>query len=71
VSIDSACCGSERLGADTVCLPNSTLCGDHDQFVFWDRVHPSQRAGELSANAYYDGLEFTVPINFKQLAREI
>ncbi|KAM0878768.1 hypothetical protein ACQ4PT_034658 [Festuca glaucescens] len=29
VNIDSACCGSGRLGADSDCLPNSTLCGDH------------------------------------------
>ncbi|KAM0878776.1 hypothetical protein ACQ4PT_034662 [Festuca glaucescens] len=72
VNIDSACCGSGRLGADSDCLPNSTLCGDHDQFVFWDRVHPSQRAGELSAAAYYNGPpQFTAPINFKQLARKI
>lgn len=72
VNIDSACCGSGRLGAESDCLPNSTLCGNHDQFVFWDRVHPSQRAGELSAAAFYDGpAEFTAPINFKQLALKI
>uniref|UniRef100_A0ACD5WRH5 Uncharacterized protein n=1 Tax=Avena sativa TaxID=4498 RepID=A0ACD5WRH5_AVESA len=72
VNIDSACCGSGRLGADSDCLPNSTLCANHDQFVFWDRVHPSQRAGELTAAAFYDGPpEFTAPINFKQLARKI
>ncbi|XP_047084314.1 GDSL esterase/lipase At5g55050-like [Lolium rigidum] len=72
VNIDSACCGNGRLGAESDCLPNSSLCGDHDKFVFWDRVHPSQRAGELSAAAFYDGpAEFTAPINFKQLARKI
>ncbi|KAM0865885.1 hypothetical protein ACQ4PT_042986 [Festuca glaucescens] len=72
VNIDSACCGSGRLGAESDCLPNSTLCGDHDKFVFWDWVHPSQRAGELSAAAFDDGpAEFTAPINFKQLARKI
>ncbi|KAM0865877.1 hypothetical protein ACQ4PT_042980 [Festuca glaucescens] len=72
VNIDSACCGGGRLGAESDCLPNSTLCGDHDKFVFWDRVHPSQRAGELSAAAFYDRpAEFTAPINFKQLARKI
>ncbi|XP_020150140.1 GDSL esterase/lipase At5g55050 [Aegilops tauschii subsp. strangulata] len=72
VSIDSACCGSGRLGAETDCLPNSTLCADHDRFVFWDRTHPSQRAGELSAAAYFDGAAgFTAPISFHQLARKI
>ncbi|KAI4995435.1 hypothetical protein ZWY2020_035338 [Hordeum vulgare] len=72
VSVDSACCGSGRLGADSVCLPNSTTCADHDRFVFWDRVHPSQRAGERSAAAYFDGAAgFTAPISFDQLARKI
>ena len=31
--------------------------------------HPSQRAGELSAAAYFDGAAgFTAPISFDQLA---
>ncbi|KQJ98868.1 GDSL esterase/lipase At5g55050 [Brachypodium distachyon] len=69
VSVDSACCGSGRLGAESDCLPNSTLCGDHDRFVFWDRGHPSQRAGQLSAEAFYDGpAQFTAPVSFRQLA---
>ena len=69
MSIDSACCGSGRLGAETDCLPNSTTCADHDRFVFWDRGHPSQRAGELSAAADFDrAAGFTAPISFDQLA---
>ncbi|VAI10574.1 unnamed protein product [Triticum turgidum subsp. durum] len=69
VSIDSACCGSGRMGAESDCLPNSTTCADHDRFVFWDHGHPSQRAGELSAAAYFDGAAgFTAPISFDQLA---
>ena len=70
VSADSACCGGGRLGAEADCLPGATLCADRDRFLFWDRVHPSQRAAMLSAQAYYDGpAQFTKPINFKQLAQ--
>jgi phospholipase/lecithinase/hemolysin len=69
VSQDSACCGGGRLGAEVDCLPGAKLCADRDRFLFWDRVHPSQRAAMLSAQGYYDGpAEFTTPINFKQLA---
>jgi phospholipase/lecithinase/hemolysin len=68
-SIDTACCGGGRLGAETDCLPDSVLCADRRQFVFWDRVHGSQRASELSAAAYYDGGLFTAPLTFEQLAR--
>uniref|UniRef100_A0A0E0AEK5 GDSL esterase/lipase n=1 Tax=Oryza glumipatula TaxID=40148 RepID=A0A0E0AEK5_9ORYZ len=69
-SVDSACCGSGRLGAEEDCQVGSTLCADRDKWAFWDRVHPSQRATMLSAAAYYDGpAQLTKPINFKQLAR--
>ncbi|KAF2928569.1 GDSL esterase/lipase At5g55050 [Oryza sativa Japonica Group] len=69
-SVDAACCGSGRLGAEEDCQVGSTLCADRDKWAFWDRVHPSQRATMLSAAAYHDGpAQLTKPINFKQLAR--
>jgi phospholipase/lecithinase/hemolysin len=71
VSVDSACCGGGRLGAEADCLPGAALCADRDRFLFFDRVHPSQRAAMLSAQAYYDGpAQFTSPISFKQLAAQ-
>ncbi|WVZ83211.1 hypothetical protein U9M48_030381 [Paspalum notatum var. saurae] len=67
----SACCGGGRLGAQADCLPGAALCADRDRYLFWDRVHPSQRAAMLSAQAYYDGSpQFTAPITFKQLAAD-
>ncbi|KAJ1260806.1 hypothetical protein BS78_10G260500 [Paspalum vaginatum] len=69
VDAESACCGGGRLGAEADCLPGAALCADRDRYLFWDRVHPSQRAAMLSAQAYYDGPpQFTTPITFKQLA---
>ncbi|KAM0898448.1 hypothetical protein ACQ4PT_021925 [Festuca glaucescens] len=65
----SPCCGGGRLGAETDCLPNSMLCADRGHFVFWDRVHACQHAGELTAAAYYDGGLFTAPLTFKQFTR--
>ncbi|KAF0902163.1 hypothetical protein E2562_014411 [Oryza meyeriana var. granulata] len=68
-SVDRACCGRGRLGAEGECEVGSTLCSDRDKWAFWDRVHPSQRANMLTAEAYYDGpAQLTKPINFKQLA---
>ncbi|KAJ1260809.1 hypothetical protein BS78_10G260700 [Paspalum vaginatum] len=67
--VASACCGGGRLRAETSCMPNSTLCADHDHLYFWDHIHPSQRAAFLRAQAFYDGpAQYTTPINFKQLA---
>ncbi|XP_066372257.1 GDSL esterase/lipase At5g55050-like [Miscanthus floridulus] len=68
--ITGACCGSGRLLAEADCLPNSTVCTDHDGHVFWDRYHPAQRACLLTAQAFYDGpAQYTSPINFMQLAQ--
>ncbi|CAN6181583.1 unnamed protein product [Urochloa humidicola] len=60
-----------RLGAEAECSRNATLCADRDRFLFFDRVHPSQRAVMLGAQAYCDGpAQFTTPITFKQLAQK-
>ncbi|RCV32540.1 hypothetical protein SETIT_7G011200v2 [Setaria italica] len=68
--IVGACCGSGRLSGEAECFPNSTLCADRDQHVFWDRVHFSQRTAFLIAQAFYDGpAKYTTPINFMQLAQ--
>ncbi|WVZ79160.1 hypothetical protein U9M48_026771 [Paspalum notatum var. saurae] len=68
--VADACCGSGRLGAEAECSPNSTLCANRDQHVFWDRAHPSQRMAFLFAQAFYNGpAKYTTPINFMQLAQ--
>ncbi|TVU43329.1 hypothetical protein EJB05_09789, partial [Eragrostis curvula] len=69
--IAGACCGGGRLNAETDCVPNATLCANHDQLVFWDRYHPSQQAAFLTAQAFYNGpAQYTTPINFMQLTAE-
>ncbi|XP_037468683.1 GDSL esterase/lipase At4g28780-like [Triticum dicoccoides] len=72
VNADSACCGSGKLGAEGKCMRNATLCGDRDAYAFFDNVHPSQRAAELSAQALFvDGpTQITAPISFKELAHQ-
>ncbi|KAG8093719.1 hypothetical protein GUJ93_ZPchr0012g21476 [Zizania palustris] len=66
---DSACCGSGRLGSEGECRRGASLCGDRDRYVFWDRVHPSQQACKLGAQAYFYGPAHLIsPINFSQLA---
>ncbi|KAL6603440.1 hypothetical protein ACP70R_043801 [Stipagrostis hirtigluma subsp. patula] len=69
-NVDSACCGGGRFGAETGCQPNSTLCVDRRRYLFWDAGHPTQRAAQLIASAFYDGpAQFTVPISFRKLVR--
>ncbi|CAN6200472.1 unnamed protein product [Urochloa humidicola] len=72
-NVDSACCGGGRLGAQSGggCRPNSTLCADRRRYLFWDSSgHPTQRAAQLVASAFYDGpAQFAAPLNLKQLVR--
>ncbi|CAM0913768.1 unnamed protein product [Alopecurus aequalis] len=68
-SIDTACCGVGRLGAQGPCTSNATLCGNRDAYAFWDSIHSTQRVAELGAQGLFDGpAQLTTPISFKQLA---
>ncbi|XP_047056173.1 GDSL esterase/lipase At1g71691-like [Lolium rigidum] len=71
VNLDSACCGTGRMGAEggELCMRNDTLCADRDAYLFWDSVHFTQQAAELGAVGLFDGSkQLTAPISFKQLA---
>ncbi|CAN6324154.1 unnamed protein product [Urochloa humidicola] len=71
-SVDSACCGGGRLGAQGACEAGAALCADRDRYFFWDSVHTTQHVARLGAEAYYDGpAQFTSPINFKRLALKL
>ncbi|CAI0407889.1 unnamed protein product [Linum tenue] len=64
-----ACCGQGALNAQTPCTPTANLCPIRDDYLFWDLLHPTQKAAQLAAVTLYSGPPFFVaPINFKQLA---
>ncbi|RRT71802.1 hypothetical protein B296_00033756 [Ensete ventricosum] len=64
----SACCGSGKLGAEVMCSPNTTYCTNRNEFLFWDRIHPTHATAGKAGFAMYSGaLEYASPINLKQL----
>ncbi|KAI9164673.1 hypothetical protein LWI28_000071 [Acer negundo] len=64
-NIDTACCGN----ATSPCNQNASLCWNRDEYLFWDRVHPTQLASRLAALTLFGGTtRFVTPINFSQLA---
>ncbi|XP_009418683.2 GDSL esterase/lipase At5g55050-like [Musa acuminata AAA Group] len=66
--VSSACCGSGKLGAEVMCSPNTTFCTNRNEFLFWDRIHPTQETSEKAGFALYGGAsEYASPINLKQL----
>ncbi|XP_050365488.1 GDSL esterase/lipase At5g37690-like [Argentina anserina] len=67
--VESACCGSGKLNAESFCKQGSNLCSDRNQYLFWDRFHPSQAASKLAAITLFSGGQpFVSPVNFYQLA---
>ncbi|XP_062023482.1 GDSL esterase/lipase At5g37690-like [Rosa rugosa] len=68
--VAAACCGTGKLNAENFCKPHANLCSNRDQYLFWDRFHPTQAASKLAAVALYSGgPQFVSPINFSQLAK--
>ncbi|WOL20332.1 GDSL esterase/lipase [Canna indica] len=69
--VKSACCGGGKLGAESSCSPSTAFCVNRNEFLFWDRIHPTQATSEFAGLAFYSGsLEFASPINLKQLVED-
>lgn len=69
--VTTACCGSGRFNGKTGCTPNSTLCDNRHEYLFWDLLHPTHATSKLAAVAIYNGsLHFAAPINFRQLVED-
>ncbi|KAJ8545470.1 hypothetical protein K7X08_018053 [Anisodus acutangulus] len=41
-NIYSGCCGTGLFELAILCNPNSIVCGNASEFIFWDAVHPTQ-----------------------------
>ncbi|KAG6399819.1 hypothetical protein SASPL_141304 [Salvia splendens] len=50
---NTSCCKVEaKLGG--LCLPNSKLCDNRNDYVFWDAFHPSDAANVVLANHFFN-----------------
>ncbi|XP_061359904.1 GDSL esterase/lipase At5g55050-like [Gastrolobium bilobum] len=66
----SACCGSGKFNGEGPCIkaPNTNLCLDRRDHLFWDLFHPTETATGLAAKTLFEGgNEFVIPVNFSQL----
>lgn len=48
---NTSCCNVASLGG--LCLPNSKLCKNRTEFVFWDAFHPSDAANAVLADRIF------------------
>ncbi|CAI9758156.1 unnamed protein product [Fraxinus pennsylvanica] len=51
VSNTSCCNVDTQLGG--LCVPNSNVCKNHSEYVFWDAFHPSDAANEVLAGKLF------------------
>ncbi|KAJ3706804.1 hypothetical protein LUZ61_010509 [Rhynchospora tenuis] len=69
--IKTACCGSGKFNGQSSCMPNSTICSNRHEFLFWDMLHPTHSTSKLAAHAIYTGSQqFASPVNFRQLVED-
>ncbi|XP_010935210.1 GDSL esterase/lipase At4g16230 [Elaeis guineensis] len=65
--VTSGCCG----GSSVECTPTTIYCKNRTEYLFWDAIHPTQRAYEEAVLDIYSGSPpFVTPINFKQLVED-
>lgn len=64
----TACCGNGSYNAESPCNRDAKLCPNRREYVFWDAIHPTERAAKLAARALFGGgAKYATPVNFSQL----
>ncbi|CAK7355609.1 unnamed protein product [Dovyalis caffra] len=67
----TACCGNGSYNAQSPCNLDAKLCPNRRDYVFWDSIHPTQRAAKLAARALFNGgANYATPVNFSQLVED-
>ncbi|CAI0394330.1 unnamed protein product [Linum tenue] len=62
--VTGSCCGN----ATVPCSPNSTVCGNRGDNLFWDGFHPTQFVAKLSADAFFgNDPRYVSPVGFGHL----
>jgi phospholipase/lecithinase/hemolysin len=54
ISNTSCCNVDSTIGG--LCLPNSKLCSNRKDYVFWDAFHPSDAANAILAEKFFSTL---------------
>ncbi|XP_075668208.1 GDSL esterase/lipase At5g55050-like [Castanea sativa] len=68
VEVKAACCGLGTLNAEIFCLPIAEYCSNRSDYVFFDKVHPTEAAHRILVDRMFDGsLQYAFPMNVKQL----
>ena len=59
-----ACCGQGPHNGLGLCTMASSVCGNRDEYVFWDAYHPTERANRVIVSQFMTGsLDYVSPLN--------
>lgn len=68
--VKQACCGNGSFNGGVPCNASANLCSDRQEYLFWDRFHPSEAASRLAALTLFGGeVRYVTPMNFSQLVQ--
>jgi phospholipase/lecithinase/hemolysin len=59
VSNTSCCNVDTSIGG--LCLPNSKMCKNRNEYVFWDAFHPSDAANAILAEKFFTSIFSSAP----------
>eukprot|EP00252_Welwitschia_mirabilis_P013446 TRINITY_DN2956_c0_g1_i3.p1 TRINITY_DN2956_c0_g1~~TRINITY_DN2956_c0_g1_i3.p1 ORF type:complete len:118 (-),score=14.66 TRINITY_DN2956_c0_g1_i3:318-671(-) len=64
-----ACCGGGRLNAEIPCLPFAKYCRTRNEYVFWDKYHPTQKVIEMLVTTFFNASDASAvrPFNVSHL----
>ncbi|KAG2630064.1 GDSL esterase/lipase At4g28780-like [Panicum virgatum] len=69
--VKRGCCGGGKFNGEVVCTMASSLCGNRDEYLFWDMVHGTQEAYRWAVLSFFHGsTRDAEPINLAQLMQE-
>ncbi|KAL5557437.1 hypothetical protein UlMin_039673 [Ulmus minor] len=65
----TACCGKGNIyNAEKPCKPDSNLCENRKQNIFWDQFHPTEASYKLAALALFGGgINHVTPMNLNRI----
>ncbi|OWM76172.1 GDSL esterase/lipase At5g45960-like [Punica granatum] len=58
--VSSGCCGTGLLETSFLCNPKTPVCPDASKYIFWDSIHPSDRAYYLVFQAFRPLIDFII-----------
>lgn len=68
---NTACCGSGLFNAEVSCgktTPQNLFCNDTSAYVFWDRIHPTEKVYSMISRQIWRGnSSFIYPVNLSTL----